>query len=547
MAELPHTTTQHGSIGERRAAILGSLAAKPRCSRAAARSAGVALGLSERQVFNLVRRLRAGLSYLAAIGLSRSTGGRGQSRLAPSTEQTVRRFVEDLRRSSPLMRTKDTIAEVRRLCHEQRLPVPSVSTIRRRLRSELPDKPIRTAPAVNSVDALPMSGGTSLGRRATIADLDLGLLTLLYETVGEAGGWATFLSALALSYSGGIGMLLVYDFGIRNGFVQAAAPAEPDHISAYNSYYASISPWLPPLGKRSSGVVVQAESLLSRTDLVRTEFYCDFLRPVHLDSGVTLIVQKDGSRLMIVSVVFPQKTADTDPDTIGRLQRLQPHLLRVAQLNRQLADLEARSAAAEALLNGLATAMLVVTDGGRVVYMNVAAERIIAASDGPTITRTALDTIFPDDGRALRELITSALRVSQGIATPPGGVMRIGRPSGRAPYEVMVAPISNITLGLSFSGPLAAVFVRDPEARTVMPLDWLRRLYSLTPAEARVMQSLLAGDTLDTVADRGGVTRETVRSQLKAIFLKTDTSSQTELIRLGLRGLAAIPRGIGHD
>jgi DNA-binding CsgD family transcriptional regulator len=188
--------------------------------------------------------------------------------------------------------------------------------------------------------------------------------------------------------------------------------------------------------------------------------------------------------------------------------------------------------------------MLVVSASAQVAHLNLAAERMVAAGDGLTLVHNVLGAVNPRDDVGLRQLIASAVRATREIAAAPGEVMRIARRSGRAPYEVLVAPLAHGKTGAgpNFPSPRAAIFVRDPETQAASPLDWLQRLYGLTAAEARLMQALLGGDTLETIAERIGVAKGTLRTQLKAIFAKTGTSRQAELVRLGLRGLAAFAR-----
>jgi DNA-binding CsgD family transcriptional regulator len=58
----------------------------------------------------------------------------------------------------------------------------------------------------------------------------------------------------------------------------------------------------------------------------------------------------------------------------------------------------------------------------------------------------------------------------------------------------------------------------------------LRTCLGLTPAEAKLPGS--SGAELKAVADELGVTHETARNQLKAVFAKTETHRQPRLVAL---------------
>jgi DNA-binding CsgD family transcriptional regulator len=59
---------------------------------------------------------------------------------------------------------------------------------------------------------------------------------------------------------------------------------------------------------------------------------------------------------------------------------------------------------------------------------------------------------------------------------------------------------------------------------------WLRRVFNLTIAEARLAQAMTRGDALEQVARTLRIKMPTARSQLAAIFAKTDTRRQPALV-----------------
>ena len=60
----------------------------------------------------------------------------------------------------------------------------------------------------------------------------------------------------------------------------------------------------------------------------------------------------------------------------------------------------------------------------------------------------------------------------------------------------------------------------------------LRSLFDLSPAEARLAQRLACGDSVEEVAKVLHIKISTARTQLAAIFAKTDTRRQAKLVAI---------------
>ena len=57
-------------------------------------------------------------------------------------------------------------------------------------------------------------------------------------------------------------------------------------------------------------------------------------------------------------------------------------------------------------------------------------------------------------------------------------------------------------------------------------------LFGLSPAEARLTRALCHGETFEEYADAQNVKLPTVKTQLRAVFAKTQTDRQVDLVNL---------------
>ena len=88
----------------------------------------------------------------------------------------------------------------------------------------------------------------------------------------------------------------------------------------------------------------------------------------------------------------------------------------------------------------------------------------------------------------------------------------------------------------------AAVLVLTPVTLPrALPVELVQSLFDLTPAEARVARSLSAGETVENIASIGGVSLNTIRTQVRGVLEKTGCRRQAEVVAL-LSGIV-VPQG----
>ena len=138
--------------------MIALLAAHAVVGRAAVDAAALALGISRRQVYVLIKRHRDGSGLLTDLAPGRSSGGKGTARLLDEVEDLVREIV----RKQFLTRQKRTLAAVYRdiaaACRARQLPVPARNTVERRIRALNPVEVGRRRGGPNAVRPLQSAG-----------------------------------------------------------------------------------------------------------------------------------------------------------------------------------------------------------------------------------------------------------------------------------------------------------------------------------------------------------------------------------------------------
>jgi DNA-binding CsgD family transcriptional regulator/histidinol phosphatase-like PHP family hydrolase len=265
-------------------------------------------------------------------------------------------------------------------------------------------------------------------------------------------------------------------------------------------------------------------------EFLRSVFYNEFLKQFDLDicSVASIGMGSIPGKFDGLSIFRGHSDQEFTAENTAVLSMLQTHLEIALATRRRLSALQSKVADLENAFNSIDSAVVLLDAAGRVLLLNAAAYSILNRGDGLYLSKSkTITTRRSCESAKLIELIFKAIATAKGKGHFGGGVMPFPRP-GKRPLQLLVSPLCSESAGRA----VVAVFLADPEQNQAVPTDVLRTLFGLTPAEARLALSVLEGNSLSEAAELNRVSRETVKSQMSAVFAKTGTRRQGELVRL---------------
>jgi DNA-binding CsgD family transcriptional regulator/PAS domain-containing protein len=227
-----------------------------------------------------------------------------------------------------------------------------------------------------------------------------------------------------------------------------------------------------------------------------------------------------------------RKVGDFETGHIERFQFLYRHLDRAVRIGFQLGTLGTMQRMSYELLDANPLSIFVLDDKGYVLFANRAARALAAADEGVVLTSQGLSLTMSEDDSKFQALIAWASMARGQDRAASGGAMQALRRSGKRPYSILVSPLSRTSWNVTVVQPSVCVIVADADQDAALPEKLLHALYGMTRAEARLAARLAAGEDLQGAARNLGIAYPTARTQLSAIFRKTDTRRQGELIKV---------------
>ncbi|MBU1307782.1 MAG: helix-turn-helix transcriptional regulator [Alphaproteobacteria bacterium] len=362
------------------------------------------------------------------------------------------------------------------------------------------------------------------------------LLDTIYQAALTPELWSQLVNQISLLMAGTMVVLQAHDLVQNSHLGEISSPVDPDLMTKYSEHFAAKNIWVPAIASMTVGIAGHPEDMVPTDDLLKSEFYNDFLKPLGGYSTASgIVVHREQDRFLVLSGNISQKNADALRTPLRLLlDRLAPHIARAFALMRTLPlrDAQNQYPLTDALVDN---PVVFLTAAGKIVHANSAAE--ILLRHRTLLGATAGGGVFLTDAAANERLMAALHVIASGRYTNLKGHFRVaGESEVRDVHIVPLARTAHLAgpIGSIFSNGLPlAVLAVGPAQRKGGPLATAP--FGLTRAEIALASALTQGVSLNDYAESNHLSRHTVRNQLQSIYSKTDTHRQSQLVAFLLR------------
>jgi len=356
----------------------------------------------------------------------------------------------------------------------------------------------------------------------------------LLDAVSDFEKWPQFLEKLSQLFGADGANLMYFDFSenklafsMQHGY---------DHISISKLEQLSVLfPDDPRIvyAMQHMGMPVTCRQCVDEQTLHESRVYKEFLKPEGIEYTMGVHFMGDGMGYAL-SVMRGQQGQPFNTSDTELLSELIPSIKQGIDLHKRLAILDFEKQTALETLNSMKLGMVLMGEGGLIIFVNNTALDISGDNDGFRIVNERIVSQSPDDAMKISNHVNKAIVSARNGEIIPAEGLSIARTSGARPYDVVISTIwsNHLRFGLGhLNDPVAVLYITDPDRPQEAPPEILQRLYGLTPAESRVVELLVAGQTVAEISENLSISKHTAREHLAVAFEKTGTSRQAELVK----------------
>jgi len=376
------------------------------------------------------------------------------------------------------------------------------------------------------------------------------VILCLYDAATDFDMWPVFLDRLQETFGGRGAHIFHVDpeneqltFSVIHGmddFISECYQIEENitfdmAMEAYTRHFTA----LVPIDPRIAAVQNFPSKAMTTSDAVSDDEWhaCQMYKEINYpgDAEYSMIVgiPEDNGYLTGLGVHRRRESSDFTPAEVSSFGLLIPHLKKAISLQRKFAHLDFDRRVTLEALDHFPLGMILMNQDGKIINANRGASEILEQADGLTEIDNKLVVANEAEHNELMRAVSTAIHSARQGNIQPGHAQMISRASDAEPYPAVVRTLwgNHLRFGLGMiNEPVAVLFITIPGLPQESPTELLRRLFGLTPQEARLTECLVNGQSLRKSGDALGISNETARVHLRNIFSKTDTNRQGELI-----------------